>query len=100
MKTLTEFSTLVLRNAAAARAAARAAGVEAPAAVVAAPAVDGEVAAPSEEAPSEEAPSGDAPAEGESTAPVNPLIAAVAATLGVPEDRAQRLLEALDIIGD
>jgi len=96
MKTLTEFSTLVLKKAAAARAAVRArlgdAPATAPTAEAAAP-VEGE---PAPEAPVEAVEA--APAEG-GEPKVDPFATAVAAELGVELDRALRLLEALEIIG-
>ena len=91
MKTLTEFSTLTLRKAAEARAAYRqtapAPAVEAPAAAAEAPA----------EGAAEGAAEGDAEAAPAPAA--DPAAEAVAAALGVPSDRAARLLEALDIVG-
>ncbi len=118
MKTLTEFSPLTLRKAAAARAAAGGGPrAEAPLAVEAsepapARAEDAEAAeaAPVENAEvSESAEPMDASSDGgetvsesEATAPVadDPAAAAVAEAVGVPADRGQRLIEALDIIGD
>jgi len=114
MKTLTEFSTLTLRKAAAARAAAGGANAGAPAAELddamdasdsAAEGPPGDATAAPPEATPE--PAVDAPAEGEapaSDAPVeqkpDPVIDAVAASLGVATDKAARLLEALDIVGN
>src|SRR5215475_4717097 len=109
MKTLTEFSPLVLRKAADARAQVPAAPPPAPAAPVEAappaeatsegePAPAAEALSEGEAAPAAEAaPAEAAPAE---AAPADPVIDAVAAALGVQSDRAARLLEALDIIGD
>ena len=114
MKTLTEFSTLTLRRAAAARAAAGGATVSVPAAELdaamdasddasgdgaAAPAEGGEPAA---EAPDAAAPqAGDGSGGGEAAeAKPDPVVEAVAAALGVQADRAARMLEALDIVGN
>src|SRR6185295_18351977 len=115
MKTLTEFSTLTLRKAAAARAAAGGANVGAPAAELDA-AMDasddaadaagssGEAeAAPAEAAPADaaEAPAADAGGEASAgEAKADPVVDAVAAALGVQADRAARMLEALDIVGN
>src|SRR5690349_10579408 len=115
MKTLTEFSTLTLRKAAAVRAAARggrtvtptelaqaaaddrAASEAAAAAASAEAGGEAEAAEPEGEAPAAEA----APAEGgdaaeapKADAPPDPAIEAVAAALSVQADRAARLLEA------
>ena len=92
MKTLTEFSTLTLRKAAAARAAVGGA----PRPVAAAPEASEASEAPASETPAE----GEAPAEAapEAAAP-DPAIEGVASALGVQADRAARLLEALDVVG-
>src|SRR5690242_18900164 len=107
MKTLTEFSPLLLRNAAAARDA-----VGEPPTRVAPPAATETVAAdaPADDAGSEAVDAGgeateaaaDSPAEAPAEAPAetDPAVSALAAALNVQPDRAQRLLEALDIIGD
>src|SRR5580704_5432323 len=115
MKTLTEFSPLTLRKAAAARAAAggaprgEAAPAEAAAPVDAAPVEAAENAEPENTETSESAEpmdassdGGETVAESEDTAPAadDPAAAAVAEAVGVPADRGQRLIEALDIIGD
>src|SRR5215467_4838833 len=84
MKTLTEFSTLTLRKAAAARAAAGGGHVSAPAAELDAAmdaSDDADEAAPADAEP-------------------DPVADAVAAALGVPADRAARMIEALDIVGN
>src|SRR6476469_1993775 len=118
MKMLTEFSTLTLRKAATARAAAGGATGGASAAELD-DAMDASEAAAHEQAgdasmePSaSEAPeahaepeASEAPADGASVAaPVetkpDPIIDAIAAALAVPPDRAARLLEAIDIIGN
>src|SRR5882672_6683839 len=123
MKTLTEFSTLTLRRAAAARAAAGDAKVGAPAAELDdamdasesaaedAPAEDPD--APPGEAAAEAAPPGEAAAEAEGQAAgeppagdaqgdakPDPIVEAVATALGVQPDRAARMIEALDIVGN
>ena len=122
MKTLTEFSPLLLRNAAAARATAPKNGsappvaTDAPGSEAAASSGDAtaepaaetapaEAETPAAEAPAEAADAGEAPAEAaapaETTpAPKDPAIEVVAAKLGVQADRAERLLEALDIVGN
>ncbi len=117
MKTLTEFSTLTLRKAAEARAKVRrsapapavdnsAAPVPAQDAVTAP--VNAEEPAQVEAAPVETDSATPAPSEATESAEASatpaaapdPAIDAVAAELGVQPDRAARLLEALDIIGD
>ncbi|HEY6040056.1 MAG TPA: hypothetical protein VIV58_37495, partial [Kofleriaceae bacterium] len=125
MKTLTEFSTLTLRKAAAARAAAGGGHKSNSAAVSAAPPVgepafgDGGEApppAPEHDAPTVEGGADDAGGEAGDTgepepmqaegaaAPTpaedDPVVKAVSEAVGVQPDRAQRLIEALDIIGD
>ncbi|HET9989834.1 MAG TPA: hypothetical protein VFQ65_14980, partial [Kofleriaceae bacterium] len=128
MKTLTEFSTLTLRKAAAARAAAGGGHKSESAAVAAvvAPPIsepafgDGGEAppAPEHDAPTveggPEAPEvADATAESAEPEPMqaegaaaptpaedDPVVKAVSEAVGVQPDRAQRLIEALDIIGD
>ena len=132
MKTLTEFSTLTLRKAAAARAAADGGHKsESAVAVEAAPPVgepafgDGGEAPPSPEhdAPTVEggpevqdapvAPEASEAAETGEPEPMqaegaaaptpaedDPIVKAVSEAVGVQADRAQRLIEALDIIGD
>src|SRR3954470_24427058 len=102
MKTLTEFSTLTLRKAAAARAAAGGANAEAPAAELddamdaSDSAAGGEAAEPAAEGAEpaaepaesvEAAPATDTPVEQKP----DPVIDAMAAALGVPADRAARL---------
>ena len=117
MKTLTEFSTLTLRKAAEARAAAG--GAPAPAAAspdseaaadVAAAEADGggdggEAAAAAEggEGNGEAAADGGEPNVAESapaTPESDPQVQALASALGVQPDRAARLIEALDIVGN
>ena len=118
MKTLTEFSALVLRKAAEARASAASARAAKAGDVAEAPALDAAAAAEAEAPPAEaepapaeaapaEAEAAPAPAEGEAPAeppppqqPPDPVIDAVAAALSVQPDRAARMLEALDIVGD
>ncbi len=107
MKTLTEFSTLTLRRAAAARAAAGGSvqATPAPAAPVvaegdAAPIEASAEAAPVEDAAPAEASAEAAPAEEAAPAKADPVIDAVAAALEVQPDRAARLLEALDVVGN
>ena len=124
MKMLTEFSALALRKAAAARAAAGGSNAGAPAAELdeamdasdraadaadASPAAD---AAPGEDAPGEVTPdgAGDAASDAASEAapatdtPVeqkpDPIVDAIASALAVQPDRAARMIEALDIIGN
>src|SRR5258707_340763 len=127
MKTLTEFSTLTLRKAADARAAAGGSRPAAPVSEAPPPAeVQESKAAPSPAEPtdspdgagasspdaaepseSQEVASGEGseaaasePAAPAPAAPADPAIDAVAAALSVQPDRAARLLEALDIIGN
>lgn len=126
MKTLTEFSTLTLRKAAAARAAAGGANAGAPAAELddAMDASEEAGDAPAGDAPAGDAPGGDAPGDAadaaeatsegvaEASAPAepvadtpvehkpDPIIDAIAAALSVQPDRAARLIEALDIVGN
>jgi hypothetical protein len=131
MKTLTEFSTLTLRKAAAARAAAGGANAGAPAAELddamdaSDEAADGQVQASAEGAPPEPSTEAAAEATGDSEAatseaaaseaaaseavpvtdtPVeqkpDPIVDAVAAALSVQADRAARMIEALDIVGN
>lgn len=106
MKTLTEFSPLVLRRAADALAKARAAHPRTEPAAGEAPASAPAPSEPAAEAPAEAAagePAGEAPAEAPAEAAPSgpdPVVEAVAADLGVQADRAARLVEALDIIGD
>src|SRR5689334_12297535 len=123
MKTLTEFSTLTLRKAAAARSAARS-GRTVTAGELAQAASD-DAAAKAEAAKAEAeggddtaAPEGDAPAEAAADAPAeaaaesteapaaeakpaepDPAIGAVAEALGLQPERAARLLEALYVVG-
>ena len=101
MKTLTEFSTLTLRKAAEARASVPAAtgsgpapAPEATADTAAAAPTEGEVAVPTEGEPAAPAETGEAPAA------TDPAVEAIAQALGVQPDRAARLVEALDIIGN
>ncbi|HLL24833.1 MAG TPA: hypothetical protein VK427_22020, partial [Kofleriaceae bacterium] len=124
MKTLTEFSTLTLRKAAEARAAVSGAAAPSPAPAADAASPDSEAAAAegaseadgggsgaiegdeggeagegiADAAGSEgEAQSGEAvPATSES----DPVVQALATQLGVQPDRAARLMEALDIVGN
>src|SRR5512143_3349031 len=118
MKTLTEFSTLTLRKAAAARAAAGGSTVSAPAAELddamdasdsaaeaagdegESPAGEGEPEAAAAEGaePAEASPAADSGGEGE--AKPDPIVEAVAHALGVQPDRAARMIEALDIVGN
>src|SRR5262245_28613103 len=108
MKTLTEFSTLTLRKAAAARAAAGGAKVGAAAAELDAAMDASESAeedAPPEDAaaePSDEAAAASEPPAGDAQgdAKPDPIVEAVASALGVQPDRAARMLEALDIVGN
>src|SRR6185436_4111145 len=125
MKMLTEFSTLTLRRAAAARAAAGGANVGAPAAELdeAMDASDEAADAAGEASPdasqaepsaaegtegaerAEGAEGAEAAADGAATdTPVeqkpDPIVDAIAAALAVAPDRALRMLEALDIIGN
>lgn len=117
MKTLTEFSPLLLRTAAAARAAAGGArsapqpSAEAPATVgdgeaaqagagEAAEAAAGEARATAPEGAEAPADGGGAAEGGDAKPDQDPAIDAVASALGVQPERAARLLEALDIIGD
>src|SRR5262245_59514110 len=137
MKTLTEFSPLVLRNAAAAREAAGGTSVPGPALAVPVPAVatEGSGSEAAQASGSEAADvsgseaaqasgseaaqasgseaaevsgseaaevSGSEAAEATQAPPAveDPAIAAIATALGVQPDRAARLIEALDIIGD
>src|SRR6188472_3944582 len=99
MKTLTEFSTLTLRKAAEARASYRAPqGAPAAEAAPAETPTDAPAEPEGDAAPVE----GDAPAEAPAEAaakPADPAIDHVATVLGVQPDRAARLLEALDIVG-
>jgi hypothetical protein len=113
MKTLTEFSTLTLRKAAEARAALATAQ---PATTTPPPAppdseppaegVEAPTAEASEEATAEAADAAEAPAEAaaEQAQPAtpedDPAVQALASALAVQPDRAARLIEALDIVGN
>src|SRR5580693_1282124 len=102
MKTLTEFSPLTLRKAAAARAAlggAPRAEASEPIGEVAEPTSEPDNVEASESAEPMDASSdgGETAAESEAAAtPDDPQAAAIADAVGVPADRGQRLIEALD----
>jgi hypothetical protein len=116
MKTLTEFSALTLRKAAEARAAAGGATVGTPAAELddamdasertseEAPGDASDDATPRSEENAEagppeataDSPAADAPVEQKP----DPIRDAIASALGVQPDRAARLIEALDIVGN